>query len=463
MASIHGFLRKIGNLAASGDGLLSLLPTVAADRNYYAEVAPSLSGQVPGQSELGGDPFITGQCYFSVRLVEMRLTAAGNVFASFLPLCLFFLRYKEANADREIPFVMGYNAIEDALGPTKPNSGLTRILFRDIYIARDIPLRSSGVEMFAALCQLADTKLSRGFFDVIATAVNLLGGPAGGAIVRTGEGLLKPLGNLMGTEGVNIRVAVFDGDALRHSGYRILAGADSQEKLQNLLLVDGALHRQTPAGTVEPVNDVEYLLIAFERRTTLNDDLFSAAVTLPFHKIWTELATALASGSTAAANKSFKLLATEVMRSEQLIESDRLLLLSAYTSQIEKIRSQINNRFGVNKSGHSASEGRSVRSIIADQLNSASTDGDSSATPLSIVNDLLSPSQRTNAMQDPTDDGDNDFAKVISNISVKLRALEQKNSKSAENNDITFPSLNPDVYCKASEKLVTAILNTEWR
>lgn len=332
MDGLFGMLRGIGGKAAGGDGAGALLPTVPAGRNFYAQIEPP-AGNPAVAAGLDGAAFVPGQCYFSVRLVEMRLCEAGNYLSQFLPLCTFFLRYGADGARREIPYIVGYDLIQQALGAAAPDAGARRVAFRDVYVARNVPYASDGLEMYAALCRFADSSLSRGILDFVSTAVTMLGGPVGGAIVKTGESLLTPLAKLFGTDGVSVRFGVYDGDALRRSGYRVLAGADSQDKLAGLQLVDGVLHRQQGAGKPEPVNDVDYLVLAFEQRATLGTDMFAAATTLPFHHLWKDVSKALIGNDATAASAAYQSLLIAVAESPLLIDADRFALLTAYAAQ----------------------------------------------------------------------------------------------------------------------------------
>ncbi|MGN6456419.1 MAG: hypothetical protein ACTHLV_09470, partial [Achromobacter mucicolens] len=84
MDGLFGMLRGIGGKTAGGDGAGALLPTVPAGRNFYAQIEPP-AGNTAVAAGLDGAAFVPGQCYFSVRLVEMRLCEAGNYLSQFLP------------------------------------------------------------------------------------------------------------------------------------------------------------------------------------------------------------------------------------------------------------------------------------------------------------------------------------------------------------------------------------------
>ena len=441
MTSLFGMLRKIGDLGSSTDGMGGLVPTVPAGRNYYAEIDPPPGAASLGERGLNGEAFVPGQCYFSVRMVEMRLTDAGNYIAAFLPLCAFFLRYTEAGAQREIPYVVGYEAIQQAMGETAPKSGGGRVVFRNVYIARNVPYNSDGLEMFAALCRFSDTGLTRGILDFVSTTVSMFGGVVGGAVVKAGEGLLKPLSKLFGTDGASIRFGIFDGMALRRSGYRVLAGADSQDKLQGLQLVDGVLHRQNGTGGLEPVNDVDYLVLAFEQRATLGEDMFSAATALPFHRKWTEMTTALVNKNAAAARAAFQSLAVDIAASPLLIERDRFALLAAYASEREKWKSSSILR--------SASDDSNIASAVADKQKAAADRSSAIAQPLEAAMVLLATSavRDSDSTQAAAEQADASLAQALSTLLATLEPDVDGKAGTA-----------PDALSGASREMLSAIL-----
>ncbi|CAB3876748.1 hypothetical protein [Achromobacter anxifer] len=413
--SLFGMLRKIGDLGSPADGAGALMATVPAGRNYYAEIDAPPDGAAPAGQGLNGEAFVPGQCYFSVRMVEMRLTDASNYIATFLPLCAFFLRYTEAGAQREIPYVVGYDAIQQAMGAAAPQAGAGKVVFRDVYIARNVPYNSDGLEMFAALCRFSDSSLTRGVLDFVATAVSMFGGAVGGAVVKAGEGLLKPLSKLFGTDGVSIRFGVFDGLALRRSGYRVLAGADTQDRLQGLQLVDGVLHRQGQGGALEPVNDVDYMVLAFEQRATLGDDMFSAAAALPFHRKWMETTAALLNDNAIAAKAAFQSLAVDIAGSPLLIEKDRFALLAAYASEREKWKAKKKAL----KSASSDGAGQNIAAAVADRHKAAAGRKSPVAEPLDAARRVLARSAAAGKPADPQSD-----ASLAQSFASLLDALE---------------------------------------
>lgn len=453
MDSLIGMLRGIGGKAAGGDGAGALLPTVPAGRNFYAEIEPAAGGApaaaapaaAASAAGLDGAAFVPGQCYFSVRLVEMRLCEAGNYLSQFLPLCTFFLRYGAAGAKREIPYIVGYDLIQQALGAAAPEAGARRVGFRDVYVARNVPYASDGLEMYAALCRFADSSLCRGILDFVSTAVTMLGGPAGGVIVKTGESLLTPLAKLFGTDGVSVRFGIFDGDALRRSGYRVLAGADSQDKLSGLHLIDGVLHRQNGAGKPEPVNDVDYLVLAFEQRATLGADMFAAATALPFHHLWKDVSMALIGNNPAAASAAYQSLLIAVAESPQLIDSDRFALLTAYAAQ-RSAWEAASAQTGLRTRGG----GKGLATAMTDRVN-ARGKADPVSELLKAARKQIAPPPAPTGQAKSAQDALDDSA-VAQAVSELVEALGTKNGSPG-------PAAAPQALSRATRELLSIMLN----
>lgn len=336
MASISEFFSNLSTYGFNTSDKKAGKPisVLSNGRNYYAEIPPEESASA--SPELKQQTFKSGECYFSVRLVEMRLAQATNLIVDYLPICIFYLRYNESGQIREHPYIVSYETIKKALGSNAPQTARNNVLFRDVYVAQNLPFNSSSIEMFVGLCRLNDSSITRGILDFVSETLSVLGGPLGGAIVTTGKGVLEPLGKLFNVEGVELRFGAFDANALRTAGYRVLAASDAEAKLQGLQLVDGVLHRTTSRGKLERVDDVDYLVLAFEHRPTLGDDLIAAARELPFHGKWIEMRNALLAQNTIMAKASFQQLLIAVNSSPLLTERDRMALLAAYAAHKDR-------------------------------------------------------------------------------------------------------------------------------
>ena len=110
---------------------------------------------------------------------------------------------------------------------------------------------------------------------------------------------------------------------------------------KDLRVQDGQLVRRT-AGKEAAVDDVDYLVLAFEHRSTLMDDTFSLVESLPFHTYWRAAIDKLlrSGGAPEAADAEMIELRSAVLQSPELTETDRLPLLQLYDVKREQFEAQ---------------------------------------------------------------------------------------------------------------------------
>jgi hypothetical protein len=310
--------------------------TMPRRRNFYSDHVPEDNDADAMYDALKGDTFAPEQSYFSVRLVEMRLASAGSYVAKYLPMCTCFLRYTYGDTQREVPFVIGYDMIRAQLGKDAPEAGAGNVEFRNIYIVRNAPVKATKLQLYAALCRVTDTTFARGMLDLLSDAAGAIGGPAAGAIVRGGVDMTKRLSALLSADGVSTRFGLYDGQALRKSGYRVFAGAGSEALDASALTMKGGQLVQEGAGAGRTVDDVDYLVVAFEHRKTIVDEGLGEVSELPFHAFWTPVREKLLGNDVTGADEAFRTLALAVVRSNDMTESDRLAMITAYRVEMER-------------------------------------------------------------------------------------------------------------------------------
>jgi hypothetical protein len=254
----------LGNLklAANAAGELAAKPNV---RNFLGKVEMDVGGQDDRYDFMKGDIFSPEKSYFSVRVVEMRLAEAGRYFLEFIPMCSCFLRYTYGRAQRTVPFVLGSEVISANLGKDVPKNAARNIQFRDAFIVRNVPVKADNLLMYCALCRITDSDFARGLLDLLSDTAASVGGPAVGAIAKTGVDLTKRLGSLLGADGVETRFGMLNGNALDRSGYFVFAGAPSADlKAGELVMREGQLVRQQAGQPATPIDDIDYVVIGLE-------------------------------------------------------------------------------------------------------------------------------------------------------------------------------------------------------
>jgi hypothetical protein len=306
-------------------------------RQIYAPIVSDSSE--PG---LAGEKFVAGKSYFSVRLIELRLATAGRYLIDFLPMCTCVLSFQQASDKRTIPFIAGVEMIRGLVGPNAPPDAAKRIAFANLAVAKNVPVPGSDVTMYLSLCRFKDSHLVRGLLDLAAKTATAVGGPVVGPMATAANSFASGLMNIFSIDGVETRFGRLDGNAIATSGYRLLAGsADPSLDPQELRVQDGQLMRRT-AGKDVPIDDVDYLVLAFEHRSTLIDDTFSLVEALPFHAHWLAVIDKIvrAKGAPDAADAEMIELRAAVLQSAELTETDRLPMLQLYDVKREQLEAQ---------------------------------------------------------------------------------------------------------------------------
>ncbi|GGP18881.1 hypothetical protein [Silvimonas iriomotensis] len=325
------FVAKLLGAGTKTDG--SLDSPAWRGRNFCSDLIPSEAAADPQYQAVKGDEFKAEQCYFSVRIAEVRLAEAGSYIATYLPMCSCFLRYRYGDDVREVPFIINYDTIRGELNAGADQRGGQHIEFKNLYIVRDAPLKAGGLVMHTALCRMSDTTFASGMLDFIGDAAGTIGGAAAGLIARTGVDMTKRLGKLLGAGGVTTRFGIYDGSALQKSGYRVFAGADVTQDAE-LEIEQGQLKQKNAQGQTVVIDDMDYILVAFEYRKSMCDSAFSGA-SMPFNTIWDEVKSRLIRGSPDAQEALNRLL-DAIARSADLIEPDRLTMVSTYLEEYKR-------------------------------------------------------------------------------------------------------------------------------
>lgn len=306
-------------------------------RNFSGDFPASSETDEPLFDRLNGSPFMAEQSYFSIRLVEMRLADPSNYLRTVIPMCSCFLRFPYGTGKREIPFVVGHDMIRTALKEKTETTGKDHIEFTNIYVVENAPVKMGSVELYTALCRVADSGFARGILDLFADAAAMVGGPAAGAVARTGVGLTKRLASLLGSDGVDTRFGMLDGNALRKSGYRVFAGADSDFNTDTLHLKQGQLLYRAPgASDSSVIDDTDYLVVAFEFQKSLVSDALVATGNPLFGKTWDAILAKIAAKDHAGVESARNQLILEIATSPDLVNADRFSLTLAYSSVLEQ-------------------------------------------------------------------------------------------------------------------------------
>lgn len=318
------FWRGTGENAQSAWGNFKTRPNL---RQVYLPVAEE------------GEPeprrFEAEKSYATIRVVELRLAEAGRYLADFLPMCTCFLRHGEGEAQRTLPVVIGAETIRGGLGVAAPGDAGHNLAITNIDLIRKMPVRAGGLMLYTSLCRFRDDSLTRGLLAFAAEAAKAMGGEVLAAPIRVAGDLTAKLQGLLGSQGVETRLARLDGDALRESGHRLLAAAASESFEGELVVRDGQV-----LSNGRNIDDLDYLLLEFRYLSTLVDEEFAEVSALPFHRHFLaamQLVIEKRGQPSQAVDDLMIKLQTEVFTSPALVWRDRFWLGQLYSASRRKL------------------------------------------------------------------------------------------------------------------------------
>jgi hypothetical protein len=253
-------------------------------------------------------------------------------------MCCCFLRFTYSGSQRNVPYVLGHETITSGLGNTAVSeSASRRITFQDMYVIRNVPVKSDNLMMYMAFCRAKSSGFAKGLLNLFSDTANLLAGPVIGAAAKTSVDLTGRLAGLLGADGVETRFGIMSGNALTTSGYYVHAGiAASELSGEELEMRDGQLFRQNASGVPVSIDNVDYLVIALENRTSIVSPDFGFVSILPFHTRWGAARDKILSGDLVGAKAEMGKLQIEVAGSPDVTEADRLGVIMAYQSAYEE-------------------------------------------------------------------------------------------------------------------------------
>ncbi len=316
---------------------VSDLTAVKGVRNFSAKVPAAQIEGDPNFDRLKGDRFVPERSYFSVRIAEMRLAEVGRYGIDFVPMCSCFLKFTYGASQRTVPFVVGIDMISAALGKVSP-ADAKNIRFEDLYIVRNVPVKADNLQMYSALCRIADSGFARSLINLFADTASTFAGPVAGAAIKGRVDLTGRLATLLGADGVHTRFGTVSGNALDVSGYRVHAGVAADALDGDDLTIRGGqlVGRRRKDGSISTIDDCDYIVVAIEHRATLVEADFGQVSILPFHQRWLECRARLLERDDAGAKAALTKLLVETAASPDVTEADRLGLIAAYRAAYEQ-------------------------------------------------------------------------------------------------------------------------------
>jgi hypothetical protein len=289
-----------------------------------------------GDSLVVGRPFLPEASYFSVRLVEMRLSEGGKYFVDFLPLGVCVAEYTYGIQRRRVPLVLSNETVKQMLGDQAGQPG--HMHFTNIPVVRRAPMKQDNLALFVGLFRMPYSDIARSVLELAADVSEELGGPTLGIGTRAVAKLYDRVADIFALSTVQPRLAFLDGMALTKSGYLLVSGPLPQEIKGTDIVVENGRLRVSRETELRSADGFDYCLLAIEQSGSLfspsdiepSITMLGALAGLPFHERWRSVSSLLAQRKAAEAEEALLALRADVIVSPDLTEEDRLIAIGGY-------------------------------------------------------------------------------------------------------------------------------------
>lgn len=314
-------------------------------RRREAEMIPAAHiRNDPYPTLVAGDPFVSGGCYFAVRLAGLHIVNARVFATKQNPLCVCLAEFRQHGRDRSVPFSVGPQEIMKKLaaaGAMKEKDAAPGwIELRDLTVVAPTPVGVGNLALFVGLYSVPGDDIVKTLLNVVGDLSKVAGATVPGlqgaqAALNVAGAVYTGFGTLIGSTTLAPLAQAQFGRALPGTGggYLLVANAPPGVVDQQNLSVDkGKLVRGT-----EMVTDFDYCLLGVERYATILEEANQTAPDL-FEEGWQLVVKAFDNEDDAGAPaKALRKLASAIRGSPDLIEADRVAVLGGYIAKYKSI------------------------------------------------------------------------------------------------------------------------------
>jgi len=210
-----------------------------------------------------GEDVVKDEAYFVLRLKEMYVRAARQLWQTFYPMLHSFTEHQKESEESVVgPGQLGALA----------NAGLDRIVAQNQRLAGPTPYRGDDVNLVVGLYAVPGNDVARAFIDT-AGEITKLGGITLGVVPQIADALKTGIDKTLALNATKLQLGVKDsfpaGKPLHTGVYVGIASADGDGIFDQLWFSGGRLRTGSDKGP--PFDQSDYMVIALERLDARDD------------------------------------------------------------------------------------------------------------------------------------------------------------------------------------------------
>lgn len=297
------------------------------DRVVKREAEGIVAVQVPSVDTGPGPEFAPGQVYLEVRLQQMWLTRARELWREYLPFGTIVTEFAHKGNTVAVPTVLSSAELARRFQVTGADDAVE---IANVRVAGPVPYEGDEVSLLVALFRAKTTDWIARSLKVVEDVASAVGFGGLAGAVPLASSLIRGIESFLESPDVELRVGAYRSwqrgfEPLNYCVMRRPRTTTSAAELASLRVSDGRLHRLLDDGvTLVPYTEHDFILVSVEAKTERDDYR-----KLAFYPLWERTKEQVIAGELGAAQRAWRKTAGAIF-TDDLTRPQQEILFAEY-------------------------------------------------------------------------------------------------------------------------------------
>ncbi|MEV6623898.1 hypothetical protein AB0M83_34170 [Amycolatopsis sp. NPDC051106] len=297
------------------------------DRVVKREAEGIVAVQVPAVDSAPAPAFAPGQVYLEVRLQQMWLTRARELWREYLPFGTIVTEFAHKGNTVAVPTVLSSAELARRFQVTGADDAVE---IANVRVAGPVPYEGDEVSLLVALFRAKTTDWIARSLKVVEDVASAVGFGGLAGAVPLASSLIRGIESFLESPDVELRVGAYRSwqrgfEPLNYCVMRRPRTAASAAELASLRVSDGRLHRLLDDGvTLVPYTEHDFILVSVEAKTERDDYR-----KLAFYPLWERTKEQVIAGELGAAQRAWRKTAGAIF-TDDLTRPQQEILFAEY-------------------------------------------------------------------------------------------------------------------------------------
>jgi hypothetical protein len=297
------------------------------DRVVKREAEGIVAVQVPAVDTGPAPAFAPGQVYLEVRLQQMWLTRARELWREYLPFGTIVTEFAHKGNTVAVPTVLSSAELARRFQITGADDAVE---IANVRVAGPVPYEGDEVSLLVALFRAKTTDWIARSLKVVEDVASAVGFGGLAGAVPLASSLIRGIESFLESPDVELRVGAYRSwqrgfEPLNYCVMRRPRMTASAAELASLRVSDGRLHRLLDDGvTLVPYTEHDFILVSVEAKTERDDYR-----KLAFYPLWERTKEQVIAGELGAAQRAWRKTAGAIF-TDDLTRPQQEILFAEY-------------------------------------------------------------------------------------------------------------------------------------